>query len=331
MIAGDLLARWMADARARDETMQAVVRAGDAVEALPALQALAADIDGTAAPAPADILAAAGRFIGTPGAIEACLHALIGPARRDPFFRPPLRAVSSAIRSGLFLYERPELSLLLAAIAADDLAAKRTYAAGPSSITFTGDHSRLHLLDAGGATLSFWEAPALDESFSAVGAAPCRLVDRREVRDGETIVVDGRRQAYVIEHLRSTMVYVQASTRVGAGALSREYDSATLAFVGASSTDDAGSRTGLLLSLLRDMDRQDAVPLFVRVLKDGDFHARWHAMRELLALDAEAALPHLQAMARSDAHPEVRAAASQTLVAFFPEEAPAEESRACPA
>ncbi|TFI59226.1 HEAT repeat domain-containing protein [Sphingomonas parva] len=330
MIAGDVLARWMADARARDETMQGVVRAGAAVEALPALQALADQVDQVADSGSA-VLAAAARFLATPGAIEACLRPLIDAARADPFFRPAFRAVSSAIRSGLVLYERPELSLLLAEIAADDLAAKRTFAQGPSSITFTGDHSLLHFIDAGGATLSFWEAPMLDESFSAVAAAPCRPVGRRKLRDGETIVLDGRREAFVIEHLSATMVYVQATTRVGGGALSREYDSRTMAFVGASSTDDAASRTGLLLTLLRDMDRQDAVPLFIRAIREEDFHGRWHAMRELLALDADTALPHLREMARSDPHPEVRGAAAQTLAAFFPGDTPAEERQSCPA
>ena len=46
-------------------------------------------------------------------------------------------------------------------------------------------------------------------------------------------------------------------------------------------------------------------------------------MRELLALDAGAAHPHLLRMAQVDPHPEIRAAASQTLDLFFAD--PAEE------
>jgi hypothetical protein len=40
-------------------------------------------------------------------------------------------------------------------------------------------------------------------------------------------------------------------------------------------------------------------------------------MRELLAMDADAALPPLRDMAARDPHPEVRAAARQTLDLFF--------------
>jgi hypothetical protein len=42
-------------------------------------------------------------------------------------------------------------------------------------------------------------------------------------------------------------------------------------------------------------------------------------MREMLALDAEAALPALKRMAAGDPHPEIRAAALQTLGLFFDE------------
>jgi HEAT repeat protein len=92
---------------------------------------------------------------------------------------------------------------------------------------------------------------------------------------------------------------------------------ATFGFAGASSTDEVSSRTQMMLALLRTMDRQDAVPLIVDMLEDPNFYARWQAMRELLALDADAALPHLRSLAHCDPHPEVRAAAAATLDACF--------------
>jgi HEAT repeat protein len=69
----------------------------------------------------------------------------------------------------------------------------------------------------------------------------------------------------------------------------------------------------MMLSLLRIMDRKDAVPVFREAARGRHFYARWEAVRELLALDVEAALPELEAMAAADAHPEVRAAAGETL------------------
>ena len=105
--------------------------------------------------------------------------------------------------------------------------------------------------------------------------------------------------------------------RPGAAPLAAEYDSKTLAFVGASSTDEASSRVQMMVSLLRTMEREDALPLIVEALDSPHFYTRWHIMRELLAMDADAALPPLRRMAAGDPHPEVRAAARQTLDAVL--------------
>jgi hypothetical protein len=65
------------------------------------------------------------------------------------------------------------------------------------------------------------------------------------------------------------------------------------------------------------MDRGDAIPEITGLLESPHFYTRWHIMREFLAMDAAAALPHLRRMAAGDPHPEVRAAAGQTLALFF--------------
>ena len=76
----------------------------------------------------------------------------------------------------------------------------------------------------------------------------------------------------------------------------------------------------MMVSLLRTMDREDAAPLLVEALASPHFYTRWHVMREMLALDAEAALPSLRHMAEDDPHPEVRFAATQALSLFFEDE-----------
>ena len=90
-----------------------------------------------------------------------------------------------------------------------------------------------------------------------------------------------------------------------------------LAFIGASSTDEASSRLQMMVSLLRAMEREDALPLIEEALDSPHFYTRWHIMREMLAMDADAALPSLRRMAADDPHPEIRAAARQTLDLFF--------------
>ena len=85
----------------------------------------------------------------------------------------------------------------------------------------------------------------------------------------------------------------------------------------------------MMLTLLRILDWRDAVPVFRDMLASEHFYTRWQTMRELLALDAEAALPHLRAMASDDPHPEVREAAAGTLDLFFAEAL--ESAEPCPA
>ena len=72
----------------------------------------------------------------------------------------------------------------------------------------------------------------------------------------------------------------------------------------------------MALTLLRHLGRTDAAPLFAEATQADDFALRWHAMRELVALDPAAALPRLTAMAAADPHPEVRRAAQATLALF---------------
>jgi hypothetical protein len=250
-------------------------------------------------------------------AVEESISHLIASAAGDPFFRPLMRSIHSDINSGILLFEAPELTIMLSILPADALAAKRVSASGPTSIVFPGQLSLYKFFRAGSATFSFWEAPPADSGFTAGESGGCRLAERRAIQDGELLRLDGRSQSFVIEHAASDLVYLHATTTVDCAPLIVEYDTASLEYVGASSTDEVSSRTQMMLALLRTMERPDAAPVFVEMLGHRHFYARWQAMRELLALDAETALPHLTAMASDDPHPEVRAAAAATLAACF--------------
>jgi hypothetical protein len=298
---------------------------------VPGIAALEAGLPDAARRGSQAVLDLAARFLDD-AAISAAMETMAGAALADPFARPPLRTAFSQLRAGLVMIDDPSLTILLAVMTADALSAKRAARIGSASIVFSGQRCWYRFLRAGGARLSFWEVPQIGPDFSGAGSdALCRLVERRTLADGESFALDGRHQAFVIDSAEAPMVYLEALTPLDAAPVMAEYDSATLAFVGASSTDEEGSRIGMMLSLLRQMDRADAAPLFVDLLHSTPhFNLRWHIMRELLALDAEAALPHLRVMADADPHPEVRAAAAATLEAFFPEpQADEEEAELC--
>ena len=254
--------------------------------------------------------------------LDALISCLVRAAAANPFFRPVMRSVRTNVHEGLLLFDTPLLTLFLSVMPADSLAAKRMAASGSSSIVFPGHKTTYKFIQSGGATLSFWEAPEIEAGFSAEHSGRCRFLERRKIEDGEVLALDGSRHSFVIDHAERDLVYLQAITSAERAPLTVEYDSRTFRFVGASSTDEVSSRTQMMLALLRTMERTDAAPIFVEMLKHQHFYARWQAMRELVSLDPGAALPHLRTMAAADPHPEVRQAAQATLLAFFGNDLP---------
>jgi len=328
MISSEALKSWFADPARQEGARQWMDDFAIRMARNPLIIDLKHRLDALPDKTAATVAEAAAAFLARTDEIAELIEGMIVAAATDPFFRPPVAQMRSDISSGLLLFDDPSVAIGVAVMRAEDIAAKKEGAHGPASITFTGLHTLYKFIEAGGATLSFWEAPPAGLGFVADERLRCRCLGARTIKDGELIAIDGRSQSFVIEHAASSIVHVQAAIRAGAAPLAVEYDSRTLALVGASSTDEAASRIQMMVSLLRIMDRADAVPLIARFLEGTHFYTRWHIMRELLALDAEAALPSLRRMAEEDPHPELRAAAGQVLAAFF---TPAEDQVPCPA
>jgi len=321
MIPNTALAEWFADGPAQALTVTRREECRREFRKLEELAELSKGVDASNNREAEDILRCGRRFLEQPNAIRACVELLISFAQGDPFFRPPMLSLSGEVHTGLLLLDRPQLTMLVAVASPDALATKRTSRKGPASIAFPGTRSMYRFVKAGAATFSFWETAG----FASEGQGRCRCVEKRRIEDGEILELDGRYQSFVVDHAEGDLVYIHTSTPVDAAPLVAEYDSATLQFIGGSSADEASSRTQMMLSLLRLMDRRDSIPLFREVLGSSHFYARWHAMRELLALDRDLALPHLREMAEADPHPEVRSAAAQTLETFFAEDDPDRE------
>jgi hypothetical protein len=231
----------------------------------------------------------------------------------DPFFDPPFPVVNSDIHNGLLVFQDPRVSIVAGVSGAAQLAAKKNGPRGPTSVSFTGQMAVVKFVHAGDALLSFWEAPRITAGFSAGNSDTCARTGERRLADGDIVTIDGRRQSFVIEHARSNLVMLQASIAQDQAPLSVEYDSATLSYVGCSATGDSASRIQMLATLLRKLDCEGAFEPVAAFLDHPDFFVRWHLMKELLGIDAEAALPHLKRMAARDPHPEPRRAARAVL------------------
>jgi hypothetical protein len=319
MIPSPSLAAWLNSRDAQRASFARVQERAAYWGVHPLMSQLERKLSELADPSPGAILALADEFMNDVDAHQALIDDMIAGCRADPFFRPPFFPLSSDIHTALLLFHNDLLSIALGVTGVDALAAKKRAHGGAGSIGFSGQVTKFRYLKAGGAILSLWEAEPATGDFVAAEAPPARFVGERRLEDGDEIVLDGATHSFVIEHAREDLIYFQAMVRRGTAPLAAEYDRETLRFLSASSTDEASSRTQMMVSLLRTMDREDALPLMERQLESPHFYTRWHVMREMLALDAEAALPALRRLASGDPHPEVRASAQQTLTLFFPD------------
>lgn len=321
MIASEPLAAWLGNREAQARSQAAIEGFVDEWSRGALLSGLDRQLKALPARTPQAIFAVARPFLDQLESIEGLVSALVERSRADPFFMPPLAPVSGEFQTALLLYHRPDVSIAFGVSSIEMVAGKKAAPKRPpGSVIFTGFHTLFRYVKSGEAILSLWDLPRTSGPFSAPAAPRCRRIGRRALRDGDEVVIDGARESFIVDHASSDFVYFQVIVRAGAAPLTVEYDAATCRFMGATGTDEAGARVQMMSTLLREMGREDAVPWLRAQLATSDFHIRWHLMRELLALDAEAVLPDLRVMATHDPHPEVRAAAAQTLRLFFDEE-----------
>ncbi len=293
----------MKPARRDRVAVSAAWRASDAVVALKA--AIDAfdrrDVDAAAK--------SARHLLANAGLIDDLLAPLFAALAADRWFAPPIRAHRDARTIGAILCDTPA-ARLTASVAAPA-------ATMPPTVVVPGQVAVTRYHRAGGVVLHRWDGGAIAEPFVARAAALARPIASLTPRDGDVVIHDGRR----VGHVRiavAAVVTVTLLLRTGSAPLARAYRTADGALVQAATTDDAGSRGAMLRALLRASGRRDAAPLFAAATHDTGFDARWGAMRDWLALDAERALPRLAAMAEADPHPEVRAAATATLAKVTP-------------
>ncbi|WP_233503378.1 hypothetical protein [Sphingomonas psychrotolerans] len=222
----------------------------------------------------------------------------------DPFFEPAFKFHRDARRVGAVLLDCPAASI---AASVSSAAAMETLPA-PRTIVFTGRIAVTRVAKAGGARLQRWATTP-----DTLGNARCIPADSWPLRDGAIHRTDGRHEAQSIGDAASDVVTLVATIRAGAAPLMREYDLETGTLQRIADADDRPSRTAMLLRFLRVAGRADAATCFEDATHAADFHLRWAAMREWLALDAARAAPRLAEMAAIDPKDEVRVAATHML------------------
>lgn len=314
MIVGQDLETWLADGRRQRATRAAIDAFARDWDLGPVHRRFRDAIDRIIAPTAEKVAETACLLFADDFWVDALVDGLAARMRADPFFEPPFGRLSTDIHNGLLVFEHELVSIAAGVSSPTPVAVKKNApGGGRTSVSLSGQLSVFKFVRAGGALLSFWEAPPITAGFTGAGAGRCRRAGERPIEDGEILVLDGRRQSYVIEELRSNLVIVQASIALDQAALKVEYDSGDGAFVACSATDDRASRIQMITTLLRKLDCDAALPAMADLLDHPDFFVRWHVMKEMLGIDAGAALPHLKRMAASDPHPDPRRAARAVL------------------
>ena len=243
--------------------------------------------------------------------VQQRLRAAVALCAADPFAMPPLRIFSGGALGGMILAEVPPITLSLIIRPFNQPAPR------DPSVIFSPGHGLTQIVRSGGARVRRYRV-ALDDAelaggFRAASAAPLKDIGEASLTDGDQIRVDQQCESFNLIPGTGDLVMLQLFVHEQSRVPMREYDPATGRLIRAAAGGRATSFRQMGLAVLRACGRSDAAPLFAAALADNDFAMRWQVMRELLALDPEAALPHLGAMAAGDPHPEVREAAAATM------------------
>ena len=279
---------------------------------------LFAAIDAAQGKAPAVAVARLLPWLADTAWLRVRLDAALALVAADPFARPPLRLVGGGDggAGGLVLADRGGVRLTLLVRPAGSCIAP------PATAVFVPGRAAIRVLASGGAALVTHEVAvgAAEEAggFTAAAAAPCHSHPPRALGPGELLQLDTARQSYSLADARRDVLLLELAVQPPSPLPIRAYDVASGRLIHISASRRDSSFRATALTLLRHLGRTDAAPLFAAETTAGDFAARWHAMRELVALDPAAARPHLAAMAASDPHPEVRRAAASTLTLLTP-------------
>ena len=243
--------------------------------------------------------------------VQRRLRAALALSAADPFAMPPLRMFSGGALGGLILAEVPPITLSLMIRPFNQPTPR------DPSVIFSPGHGLTQIVRSGGACIRRYRVRLSDEEragkFRSATAAPLEVLGTAPLGDGDQIRVDQQCESFNLTPGDGDLVMLQLFVHAASRVPMREYDPTTGRLIRAAAAGRATSFRQMGLAVLRAFGRSDAAPLFAAALNDDDFAMRWQVMRELVALDPQAALPPLGTMAADDPHPEVRAAAQATL------------------
>lgn len=241
------------------------------------------------------------------GWLEALTEELIAPLRTGKQIVPSIQTARHGYVLSLALATALPVRLMLTLIEGEaERAETGTVDLASQSVGFSGAQGLYRILS----------SEPVDALFSAIvpGRARCRTRAIR-LQPGRWLMLDEQRRSLRIPPQAHPVLLMRARIERTPTPPVRRFSLRDGALVGAVQGDDGFARAAMLLSVLREAGARHAVPDIIGLLDRASGRERWTLMRELLALDAGAAWPHLTAMATQDPDAGVRAAAQAVLAA----------------
>lgn len=160
----------------------------------------------------------------------------------------------------------------------------------PQSVCFTGDE-RHEIVIEGQARARIFSLSRDLGNRAELGRETIRLSPGNRYA-----AMDGRR-ARIVDLPEPTLTVLRLAREEARPRPSHEYRIADGALIHVASGDRAESRDEMAAAVLGALGRRDAVPVLLEVASEGSDHARWQAVRQVLALDSGAGFALLTRLA----------------------------------
>lgn len=280
------------------EAQTAILLAGEASKADPAMAALHAELEVYGEGAPLETCPVLEAMFTEQGEAERLMQLLSGHYCRaigeNPFGHPPFRNGFDGMSTSILLARTGRAQLLL-------------QSREPGTMDNPG--------------YVFCDATRLDAVIGGTAEARLvRIVDRNEkaatfieeplsLKSGHRLAVDLSTETLAIDTVQTRVVILRLLRTAEEPQTGREYDAGTGRLLHQSAGRIGTSRREAIVALLGRMGRTDAAPDIARLaIEQGDLSLRWQAMREALSLDTALGFRALCIVARRGDDPLARQA-----------------------
>lgn len=236
-----------------------------------------------------------------------------------PIYASSLSPIQGKFYSGFVLFQSQSIISMLVRLDPYQLAQRKARVAGDQrTISFSGTMSHTKVVSGKSLLIRQWRINPFDDSCDLRMAAPALTgLDPVRLHPGDEITL-GAFEEFEFLEADGPMLLLLTHRLSGPAPVALEYDVDTRKVIATTAVSQEPTRLQMLSTVLRLFEREDAFEAVQGLLSYPQHFVRWHGMREMLALDAERALPRLLEMAEADAQPSVRRAARTTIETFFP-------------